>query len=218
MVSDEDPPDELADLNLRNHALTETSTVIRRRLWDRAEWAGVVYLQTGDIPGMGLVFKDSAGRDIFTQWRKDIGKIDKNEKIRIVFVKGVDRDYKDSYRVCIGPKLEPLNDGKFLFVITRIKQMDPSTSVNLDNFLKDRDMQDCFFLLPALVDPDWDQRTTPELQWDLRILIHQVYVKNAWEIGPTDIDQAAICKGDQPIIPDEVKDAPVLKLLKRKGT
>jgi hypothetical protein len=48
---------------------------------------------------------------------------------------------------------------------------------------------------------------------DISIGMHHVHVRNAWEIGPHDIDSAAIHEDDDPIIPESVKDAPVLKLI-----
>jgi hypothetical protein len=40
-------------------------------------------------------------------------------------------------------------------------------------------------------------------------------VREAWEIGPNDPDAVALKQDEQPLIPDDVKDAPVLRTLTR---
>ena len=44
---------------------------------------------------------------------------------------------------------------------------------------------------------------------------YQLVVRPAWEIGPNDPDVVAIQKDDDPIIPEDEKNAPVLRALHR---
>jgi hypothetical protein len=49
-----------------------------------------------------------------------------------------------------------------------------------------------------------------------QLLKQQLVVREAWEIGPHDIDAVAIHEDDDPIVPDRQKDAPILWTLKRR--
>jgi len=51
---------------------------------------------------------------------------------------------------------------------------------------------------------------------ELGILKTELTIKNAWEIGIHDLEQVVITEDDDPIIPDNINDAPVLKILKEK--
>jgi hypothetical protein len=50
----------------------------------------------------------------------------------------------------------------------------------------------------------------------LSIGIPRVHVRNAWEIGPNDLDTPAIHEDDDPVVPENVKDAPIFSLLRSK--
>ena len=56
-----------------------------------------------------------------------------------------------------------------------------------------------------------------EPYFDRAILKRTLYIKNAWEIGEHDLDRDVIKKNDSPIIPNDISDVPVLKLLKKKN-
>jgi hypothetical protein len=50
----------------------------------------------------------------------------------------------------------------------------------------------------------------------LGILKSKITIRYAWQIGENDPAGVAIYKDDDPIIPNDVKDAPVIALLKKK--
>ena len=91
--------------------------------------------------------------------------------------------------------------------------MDTTTPNNLDRFLCAHATVGALYLALAFSPPDFDGSQAPGVEMDISIGMHHVHVRNAWEIGPHDIDSAAIHEDDDPIIPESVKDAPVLKLI-----
>ena len=199
-ITNQEPPPEMQDPNFFKHDEIETISPIRNRLWDRAGWSGVFFgvdLANEYPPIFALIFKNQeAGREIFTHWRNEFGEIDKQEQLRLVIVRGIDLAHPHAYRVIIGsnPALWPTGN-KMVLSMNRIHRMDATTSDNLDRFLKSRAAVDAFFLAPAFVPPEFDGTQTPEFEMELRILIHAVIVRDAWEIGPRDIDSIGIQKG-----------------------
>lgn len=53
----------------------------------------------------------------------------------------------------------------------------------------------------------------PDVGLDLAILKNELVVRNAWEISVNDPDCLAFTADDDPLIPPDVKDAPVGALL-----
>jgi hypothetical protein len=100
-----------------------------------------------------------------------------------------------------------------LEALFRIRRTDPTTPDSLDRFLRAHAAVDALSLAPALVQPDIDGSQAAKVEMDIGIMVHHVHVRNAWEIGPHDMDMVAIHEDDHPIIPENVKDAPVLKLI-----
>jgi hypothetical protein len=211
-----EPPPELLDL--RSHEQMETVSLIRKRLWDRAGWTGTAFLtDPANVypPVFALVFRNrEAGREIFVHWRKELGKVDVQEQIRLAIVRGIDKVCPHAYRVMIGSNpLAVLRGSRFVTFVNRIRRMDATTTDNLDRFLRAHAAVGAFYLAPAFAPPDFDGSQAPEVDMDIGIGVHHVHVRNAWEIGPHDMDAAAIHEDDDPVIPESVKDAPVLKLI-----
>jgi len=221
LAPDAEPPLELLDPNQRTHDQMSTVSLIREGLWRRAEWSGVFFMTSPDhafTPVLALIFKNlEAGRQIFVHWREEVGEIDVHERIRVVVVKGIDRTQPHAYRVIVGPESThyPFST-RFVTILSRIRRMDPTSSVNLDRFLDAHAASGAFFLAPAFVAPGESQ--TPDADMNLRIGVHHVHVRHAWEIGVNDLDCVAIQDDDDPMIPEGVTEAPVDKLLERRRT
>lgn len=219
LIQGAEPPPELLDPNLRSHDQIETVSIIRERLWDRAGWTGTAFLTdpANEYPPVfALVFRNhEAGREIFNHWRKEIGEVDDKELIRLVVVRGIDKGHPHAYRVLVGsnPAVFP-TDKQFVAFISRVHRMDATTPENLDRFLRAYTAVEVLYLAPALAGSDFDGSHPPEVKMDLRIGVHHFHIRNAWEIGQNDIDSAAIQKDDDPVIPENVENAPVLKLIR----
>ena len=53
--------------------------------------------------------------------------------------------------------------------------------------------------------------------YEYEIFIKNISIKNAYEIGKKDIEAAAILPTDNPIIPEDVENAPIKELLELKN-
>lgn len=71
----------------------------------------------------------------------------------------------------------------------------------LENVISRCDNPD-IFILPAVIKDDSE------------IKINKINTKEAYEIGKRDIEACTILKDDNPIIPNDIKNAPVIELLK----
>lgn len=216
-----EPPPELLDPNLQSHDQMETVSMIRERLWDRAGWTGVLFLTDAadDYPPVfALIFRNrEAGREIFVQWRKELGKVDLREQIYLSVVRGIDKAQPHAYRVVVGsnPSTFPVG-ARFVNFINRVHRMDATTPANLDRFIDAHARIGTLYLAPAFAPPNFDGSQEPEVETDLVLLVHHLHVRNAWEIGPHDIDSMAILDDDDPVIPESIKDAPVLKIIRKE--
>jgi len=221
LIQGAEPPPELLDPNLRSHDQIETVSIIRERLWDRAGWTGTAFLTDPSNeypPVFALVFRNhEAGREIFDHWRKEIGEVDDKELIRLVVVRGIDKEHPHAYRVVVGSDPAVFPTGRqFVTFISRVHRMDATTPEKFDRFLDAYKAVGVLYLAPAFAGSGFDESQPPEVEMGLRIGVHQVHIRNAWEIGRNDIDSVAIKEDDDPIIPANVEDAPVLKLIRSR--
>ncbi len=216
-----EPPSELIDPNLRSHDQIETISLIRGRLWDRAGWTGTAFITdptNENPPALAFIFSNrEAGREIFVHWRKELGTVDVGERMRLVIVRGIDKRHPHAYRVVVGsaPSASTKRT-RFVGFISRICRMEATTPENLDRFLLAHAAVGSLYIAPAFAPHGFDGSQAPEVEMGLSIGLHKVYVRNAWEIGPKDIDSPAIDEDDDPIVPENVKDAPFFELIHKK--
>lgn len=215
----EEPPTWLTESGSLKHTEMETVSLIREKLWDRAQWSGTVYYFTPEAaqrPILGLLFKDGAAAgEIFSEWRKELGQRDKNERLRLSIVRGINRKNPFSYRVVIGtnPSEDSFRTGVRYLMISRLNTMNASTDINLNGFLASYNKFGFFALAHAVLT---DPSATPELVMKNCIVKRELHVRQAWEIGLNDLDAMGVADDDQPIIPPEKPDVPVLDLFKWK--
>lgn len=219
-VQNTEPPPELLNPNTYMHNQINTISLIRNRLWDSARWIGTAFFicQDNPIPILGIIFSNrEAGREIFIQWLKEIGKVDVKGKIRLTIVKGIDKGNPYAYRLIIGanPMVSQSSARLFNF-ISRFQKMNPKTSDGLDLFLSAYISLNTFDFAPAFAPPGSDGLQDLEVGSDICIRMHHIYIRNAWEIGLNDIDSVAITEDDDPIIPEGVECPPVLKLIRSR--
>lgn len=91
--------------------------------------------------------------------------------------------------------------------------MEPTNFDNIDHIIKTFDIKKQYLLFPA---PLPQSGIEIDQYLAVSILKTNLDIRNAWEIGKNDLDRIAIRENDTPIIPDDVINAPVLELLKRK--
>ncbi len=92
----------------------------------------------------------------------------------------------------------------------RCNTMEPKDDLNLREFLERFKKWGKYGLIYAAPDAE-GQTMKPVLASE--ILMSKITVRDAWQVGFGDPDCAAIRPDDDPIIPPNCPDAPVLKLL-----
>lgn len=210
----------LGSHNLRSHEQLEIDSLIRVRLWDRAGWVGLAFLTYQaniETPVVALIFRNQeAGRKIFEYWRQELGGNDERKRLRLTFVRGIDKAHPDAYRVVIGsnPTMLP-SSTRYFSSANRIHQMNSTSAENLLRFIRSHAAVGTFRLAPAYAPPGFDGSQAPLLEMEISITMDHFHVRNAWEIGLGDMDSVAIQKEDDPIIPEDVGDVPVLELIRK---
>ena len=194
-------------------------SIIDTTVWDKAKWKGFGFF--GDSSGLGifLAYEDeNAGKKIFDNWIKKVGKVDKDEQIKITIIKGVDKANPFWYRVHISSNIgdKEFKSGNLFISASRFHEMNANSSTNLVNLINGYKTIKQYRLCPAKIIDIKTGKIEP--YFDKAILKKELHIKNAWEIGEHDLDNVVIKKGDSPIIPKSEKDAPVLKVLQSKNS
>lgn len=207
------------ELNSENitHKDYSIQSLIKPRLWDRTRWKGVGFVQFKAChPGLYLLFKDSCvGEDIFKDLISSVGLSDNKCRLRVCIVKGISVKKPAHYRVLISENMKNTPMTKRMTMISRINTMTPDNNVNLDRFLAAYHSCRKFYLG---CDAMLKNITTDSPRKDsLGIEMSTLDVRWAWEIGLNDVDCIGVnLDDDDPYIPDDVTDAPLLELINAK--
>ena len=183
-------------------------------LWSQAGWTGILVAQLGNLPpALGVMFRDrDQGGAIFREWIADIQEPEDADDIRVVVVTGVDRKFPSSYKVLIGSKLDRSKANDYMFMITKICPVDNPNPANLQSFRREYQQYGAYYLMPVCFTPGDPE---PDLLTELGFLKRELEFKEAWTIGLNDPDSVCIRLDQEPVIPDDEQDAPVLKVLER---
>jgi len=211
-----EPPPEVADYRHRRHSDMHTVSPIRGTLWDKAEWRGAAFLTTPYDPSppvLAPVFGNrEAAEAIWEGWRSEIGNRDERDEVRIAIVRGVDVSKPHAYTIVVGANPDTTaRKQSAVFCVSRVRVMEPESSLNLDMFLVAFEAEGCYLLAPAVAD---EEMSEVEVLMEHAIMKLHVHVRQAWEVGRNDIDLAGIIPERQPLIPDGVNDAPVIEVLR----
>lgn len=210
------PPESLINPENIHHQDMSIQGLIKPRLWNKAKWTGVGYSNfPDDIPGLYLLFDNpKEGSAVFSDLFDEVGLNDRNNKLRVVIVKGISVNDAAHYRVVVSENITSVNKNKFMTMISRINTMTPNSNENLDRFLLEYEKNGrCYFGCDAML----KQYSRSDAHRDkLGIIINSLSVRWAWEIGENDFDCMAIQRGDEPYIPKHIDSAPVTKLLNLK--
>jgi hypothetical protein len=142
------------------------TTFIDPTLWDKAVWAGCVYLHDPNLrepPALGLFFRNTdAAEQIFIGWRKRLGRLDKYNELRISIIEG-DAPGKPpgGYTVHIGSNVENIyrradDEGidipkPHVMIVSRTHDMTPAPgSTNLAVFRRRFEQFGSFLLVPVI--------------------------------------------------------------------
>lgn len=199
------------------HDKRKIYSMIDDELWNKAGWVGFGVMNHPQHGfGLLLCFKSGdIGRKIFDNWINKIGTDDKEERIRITIIRGVDKNHPHWYRVQISSNIDKQkNDvNNLIFVTSRIHEMNPNNSNNLEYAINTFNSRKEYKLFPCRM---INEGKDLEPYFDKGIIKRELNIRYAWEIGENDMEAVVIKKDDIPIIPENINDAPVLKVLKRK--
>jgi hypothetical protein len=197
------------------------SSIINIPLWDRASWGGVFYIvaryDLDEPPGLGLIFKNGdAGRSIFEELQKKLGSKDPDDRLRISIITGIDKQDPTAYDVVVGTNL-PGSDAergpREIVSVSRIHRMDKPDPLNLRRFEEQVTRTKLYGVFPVQARAGGREM---EMFGDLAIMKDTIRIAPAWQVGENDIDCVAIMPDDDPIIPPDLADVPVLRLLDRR--
>lgn len=192
-----DRPEEIPFSKIR-HSDIQTISIIRERFWDEAKWLGAGYLVMPDRPPvLSILFNNiEAGKKIFTAWQEKFGQEDKDEKIRVAIVQGIDKTNPLYYTMGIGSNLKPeehKSNSRFVVSPTRRHTMTPNTLENLDNFKQAYSDFGYYLLAPGGIGKDG----LPDIHFKYGILKKEVYFRKADEIGVNDLDVVLLDKAQR---------------------
>ncbi|MVA72096.1 hypothetical protein GOZ81_13540 [Agrobacterium vitis] len=211
----EDVPEVLGEI--RSHDDVVVRAIINPRLWDAAEWKGMMYGVTvpGQPPLLGLMFANaSKGEAIFKDWLTRFGREDSQDDIHISVIKGIDRQNPFHYRGHITQDLNtlPRKPGAIFVNTSRMNTMTVDNHRNLEMFCEHVRASGAYFLVPAVS----DAFGTPELLLELAILKRKFHVREAWQIGAQDVDAVAVRPDDEVFIPEGETTLPVRELARSR--
>lgn len=214
------PPEKDEFKNTSNENII-TSSVINIPLWNNCGWKGVMFLMApGKLPILAPVFEKEVGKEIFVEWIKEVGKEDRENKIGIRIIKGINRRHPTWYRVIIGSQEIPMiyNDKKTaMFALpTRLHTMEALSEENVVSFEKVLAITKDYYICPAIMK---NNGQNPELDWSKLIIKHNDSIKicNAWEVENNDIlFEAGIMPSDDPVIPNGKETANIVSIIERK--
>lgn len=204
--------------DLQSHHDLVVWSVVNKTLWDRAGWEGLIYgwSRIGQPPFLGFMFRDGAAGDaIFEEWISRFGREDAQDKIRVALLRGISKDSPLHYRGHVSQNIDAFpTDGKKRYINhSRTTTMTPERPGNLETFLEHLGASGRYVLTPASI----GSSGLPEFHKQFSILKRTLYVRDAWEVGSTDVDAMAIRSTDTVFIPPNVEAAPVTELLEGRA-
>ena len=196
------------------HSQRKIVSLIDVPLWNRALWRGTMFHfdpDTAPYPVLALGFEDRSGAaQIFKGLINQLGERDKDNRLRVMIVRGIRRDNPAAYRVVIGTNIDPAEaGGKIVMMVTRSNVMEPTTTEGLDRFLASMQGSPEYLLAPA----HYSNSGRSSIGFGLAIQKSGLVVRNAWEISTRDIDVMGLSPDDDPVIPAGVENPPCKEVL-----
>ncbi len=198
------------------HSNTSVLSVINMSLWDKSKWIGLAIAHDIDVSELIVLlpFENiEAGKMIFEEWRENIGVRDLTNKIKIAIIQGINKDHPAWYRVQIysEPSKDDAISDRFFITTSRMHTMIPDTTTNIDGLKVLFKRLGVYKLCPVQM---YSNNRIGYPLADLSIEKTDIQFLNAWEIGVNSIHQAAILDEDDPIIPDNIENPPIVELLR----
>ncbi|WP_055137042.1 hypothetical protein [Pseudomonas corrugata] len=203
----EERPKHPFQFSTMKHRDLKVVSIIQESLWSQAGWRGLGF-QTceGEIPVLIFGFENAAiGHKIFENIAKTIGDKDSNNTLRIALIRGIDSQNLAHYRVEVTSNLDRYEDGssRVQAGLSRLHTMTPSSSENIDRFLKDYEVRKKCHV------------ATVNAKGKLvsHLITSGVVVMYAWEIDENDQEISAVKPDDDIFVPADVKNPPISRAL-----
>ena len=203
------------DIKLKHNNIKLIS-IINIELWDKAKWQAFGVFNHPYL-GFGLILcfnNEKYAKEIFDEWLSNYTLEELKQIMQITIIKGININHPYWYRVQISPNItkQVSTKNRYFILPSRINEMTPSNSKNLEYIVNTYKELKSFTLYPA--------KSINGNQFDpfieKGIKLTNLRIINAWEVGLNDIERAAIYKDDNIIIPSNIENAPVLEILKKK--
>ena len=197
------------------HSQRQIVSLIDIPLWNRGSWRATMFYFDPDkapYPILALGFEDrAAATQIFKGLINQLGEVDKDNKLRIVIVRGIRKDNPAAYRVVVGANIDRAEAGnRIVVMVTRNNVMEPTTTENLDRFLDLIESLPEYLLAPAHYNSEADESS---IGLHLAIQKSGVVVRNAWNIAMDDVDVMGLSPDDDPVVPAGVENPPCREVL-----
>jgi hypothetical protein len=200
-----------------SHKNMSALSIINMRLWDEAQWQGTMFgydpLER-TLPVLAFGFNNPLlAEEIFAGWQERFGKEDPDNAIRVVVVQGISKSNPAAYRVGIyaNPESKVFTGKQFFMNAMRSNTMDNSNGEHLRILLEQYRKLKAYILAFAKMN-DMTSPFDPEKV----ILKRDLVFREAWSIGPNEIDTIMIQAEDDPFIPEGKEDAPVVATLAQR--
>jgi hypothetical protein len=205
----------MRSMETSKHSQRQIVSLIDVPLWNRASWRGTMFYFDPDqapYPVLALGFEDrAAATQIFEGLINQLGEVDKDNRLRIMIIRGIRKDNPAAYRVVIGTNFDYAEArGRFVMMVTRTNVMEATTTENLDRFLASLQSAPEFLLAPAHLN---SEPSTAPIGFGLAIQKSELIVRNAWEIALGDLDAMGLSSEDDPAIPAGVENPPCREAL-----
>ncbi len=196
-----------------NHQSYTVNNLIDLNLWDWTVWNAFGFFAMKNRSWVMkhwimLMFNDLDIWIKIFEWRiSTLWRYDKENKLRIVVLKGIDSKNPYHYRVVIWSNMDIADNWKRQVLIVRKLTMTPKDHKNL-NHIQSVIGNDEFMLCPAF-EKDWKYSPGTSV-W---IIKNELIIKNAREVWLNDIDRVWINKWDDPIIPEDITNPPITEVM-----
>lgn len=203
----EERPKHPFQFSTMKHGELKVVSLIQESLWNQAGWKGLGF-QTceGETPMLMFAFEKAAvGHKIFENIAKTVGDKDPNNALRIALIRGINRQNPAHYRVTVTSNLDRSDAGasKVQMALSRIHNMTPNSSENIDRFLKDYEVHKKCHVATVNVNGKLVSH----------LITSGVVVMYAWEIDENDQEISAIKPDDDIFVPAGMENPPISRAL-----
>lgn len=206
------PPEGLIDYDSLQHGEFSVQGLIKTRLWDKAKWNGIAFSKyhNGDL-GLDLTYENcDFAKIIWVDIVKHVGMLDKNNRLRLSIITGVDRKNPFHYKIVVSENINA-SKGRLIQTTYRIHKMEPDNNNNINNFIEAFRMIGRVWV--SCVGMKDGRPVAVNGRDKCSVFKTELNIVEAWSISENDPDSSALSLDDEPIVPEGVSSPPYLKAI-----